>query len=71
MEAIINRKMGFGTIGGVIKPNKEILAIVLKNIKSGTAKLLIDTDDTLMYRLEDNKPKLHPIMEQALKPFMP
>ena len=71
MKAIINRKENFGTLNGVITKNEEIRKIVNQHLKKGNAKLLVDTEDTLMYDLlEENKvSNMHPIFEQALKPF--
>lgn len=71
MKAIINRTSNFGTLNGVITKNEEIRKVVNQHLKQGTAKLLVDTEETLMYELGEQKPnsKLHPIFEQALKPF--
>lgn len=49
--AIINRTTNFGTLNGVIKTNTEIKKLVFKNLKEGTAKKLVDTEETLMYKL--------------------
>jgi hypothetical protein len=49
--AIINRGMIFGSLNGVLTPNAQVLSIVNKHIKQGTAKLVCDTEDTLMYKL--------------------
>lgn len=49
--AIINRNKKFGTLNGVIKLNSEINSLIFKALKAGTAKKLIDTDETLMYEL--------------------
>lgn len=71
MKAIINRKANFGTLNGVIRRNEDILEVINRHLKDGTAKLLIDTEDTLMYQLGEQKPdsNMHPVFEQALKPF--
>ena len=71
MKAIINRTKTFGTLNGVITKNEEIRKVVNQHLKQGTAKLLVDTEDTLMYELCEQKPNsnMHPIFEQALKPF--
>jgi hypothetical protein len=71
MKAIINRNQTFGTLNGVILKNEEIRTVVNKSLKEGKAKLLIDTEDTLMYELGESKPNsnLHPIFAEALKPF--
>ena len=70
MKAIINRDGNFGTLDGVIIKNDKIRTLVNKYIKSGTAKKLIDTETTLMYDLgEKPTSNMHPIFEQALKPF--
>jgi len=71
MKAIINRKAEFGTLNGVISKNEEVRKIVAQHLKQGAAKLLVDTEETLMYELSEQKEKsnMHPIFEQALKPF--
>jgi hypothetical protein len=67
MKAIINRELTHGTLNGVITPNTEIRKVVNQHLKNGTAKCLIDTEETLMYELSTSN--MHPIFEQALKPF--
>ena len=52
MKAIINRTKTFGTIDGVIKKNEEILKLINQHLKKGTAKLYVDTEETLMYILK-------------------
>ena len=69
MKALINRTANFGTINGVITKNEEIRKVVTQHLKQGTAKLLVDTEETLMYELGEQKTSMHPIFEQALKPF--
>ena len=71
MKAIINREQNFGTLNGVITKNDEIRKVVNQHLKQGTAKLLVDTEETLMYELGEQKTNsnMHPIFEQALKPF--
>ena len=71
MKAIINRTANFGTLNGVITQNEEIRKVVTQHLKQGTAKLLVDTEETLMYELGEQKPNsnMHPIFEQVLKPF--
>lgn len=95
MKAIINKGENFGTLDGVIKSNYEIRTLINHHLKAGTAKKIVDTENTLMYdlscnhdattiignnfecmkcglkvKLEENKTSnLHPIFEQALKPF--
>lgn len=94
MKAIINRTANFGTLNGVITKNEKIRKVVNQHLKQGTAKLLVDTEETLMYELGEQKSNsnydtsatalcsfmnsqdeqkssspLHPIFEQALKPF--
>ncbi len=51
MIAIINRNSTFGTLNGVITKNEEIRKIINENLKKGEAKLLTDTEDTLMYKI--------------------
>jgi hypothetical protein len=69
MKAIINRQLNFGTLNGVITKNEEIRTIISKYLKQGNAKLIIDTDETLMYILTEEKSNLHPIFAEALNPF--
>jgi hypothetical protein len=71
MKAIINRTQTFGTLNGVIAKNEEIRSVINHHLKQGTAKLLVDTEETLMYELGEQKPNsnMHPIFEGALKPF--
>jgi len=71
MKAIINREQNFGTLNGVITKNDEIRKVVNQHLKHGTAKRLVDTAETLMYELVEQKHNsdMHPIFEQALKPF--
>ena len=66
-----NREEQFGTIDQVLTPNKDVHTFILKHLKAGTAKLLIDTEHTLMYRITINETQsnLHPRFEQALSPF--
>ena len=51
MKAIINRTANFGTLNGVITKNDEIRKVINQHLKQGTAKLLVDTEETLMYEL--------------------
>ena len=51
MNAIINRTQKFGTLNGVITKNEEIMRVVFQHLKQGTAKLLVDSEETLMYKL--------------------
>ena len=51
MKAIINRQSNFGTLNGVITKNDEIRKVVNEHLKQGTAKLFVDTEETLMYEL--------------------
>jgi hypothetical protein len=71
MKAIVNIGQTFGTLNGVITKNEEIRKVINQHLKQGTAKLLVDTEETLMYELGEQKPNsnLHPIFEQALSPF--
>ena len=71
MKAIINREQNFGTLNAVITKNDEIRKVINQHLKQGTAKLLVDTEETLMYELGEQKPNsnMHPIFQQALKPF--
>jgi len=51
MKAIINRQQNFGTLNGVITKKSEIMKVVFQHLKTNTAKLLVDTEETLMYEL--------------------
>lgn len=72
MKAIINRQQNYGTLNGIITKNDEIRRVVNQHLKQGTAKLLVDNEETLMYELGEQKPisNMHPIFEQVLKPFL-
>ena len=50
--AIINRTVNYGTLNNVITKNEEIRKVINEHLKQGKAKLIIDTDETLMYILE-------------------
>lgn len=50
-KAIINRNLQFGTLDGVIMENSKILKIIIDAIKKNAAELIIDTNETLMYNL--------------------
>lgn len=52
IKAIINRKENFGMLAGVLTLNSDIRKIVNLKLKEGNAKLIIDTEDTLMYDLK-------------------
>lgn len=67
MKAIINRNQNYGTIDGVFAKNSEIQSIINKHLKTGTAKKLVDTDDTLMYELTEPSCDLHPVFKNIFK----
>ena len=69
MKAIINREQTFGTLNGVITKNDEIRKVVNQHLKQGTAKLLVDTEETLMYELGEQKPN-YDTSATALASFM-
>lgn len=50
-KVIICRGETFGTINGVVAKNSEIQCMVIKHLKAGTARKVLDTDTTLMYEL--------------------
>lgn len=52
MKIIINRQSEFGTLNGVITKNSQLHSLVNKGLKNGTAKKLIDNEETLMYEIE-------------------
>ena len=54
MKAIINRTENSGTLNGVFTKNEEIRKVVNQHLKQGTAKLLVDTEETLMYELGED-----------------
>lgn len=53
MKAIITNGEKFGTLKGVITLNSEIRKIVVAKLKEGKAIKLIDTDEILMYELQE------------------
>jgi hypothetical protein len=52
MKAIINRGSSFGQLDKAITSNSNVLREIVKHLKADKAKLLLDTDHTLMYELE-------------------
>jgi len=54
MKAIINRQSDFGTLDGIITKNTIILHVINECLKKGIAKKVIDTENTLMYILDNN-----------------
>jgi hypothetical protein len=50
-KAIINRNETFGTLNGVITKNSEIMSLIHKHLKQGTATKVVDSEHTLMYEL--------------------
>ena len=52
VRAIINRTKEHGTLDGVILKNEEIRKLINQHLKKGTAKLFVDTEETLMYILK-------------------
>lgn len=52
MKAIIIRNSQFGTLDGIITLNSVLRTLIFKHLKSGTATLLIDTEETLMYDIQ-------------------
>jgi len=52
MKIIINRQSEFGTLNGVITKNCELQSLVTKGLKNGTARKIIDNEQTLMYKIE-------------------
>lgn len=52
MNAIINRGQTYGLLNDKICLNEEIIKIVSLYLKVGKARLVLDTDDTLMYKLD-------------------
>lgn len=70
MKAIINRSGAFGTLNGVITKNSEIQALINQNLKTGTAKKLVDTETTLMYELDElPNSNLHPVFQGIFNAF--
>lgn len=54
MRAIVNKGLMFGMLNGVATLNSEINKVVANYLKNGRATLLLDSEDTLMYDLEDS-----------------
>lgn len=54
MKAIINRESEFGTLNGIITKNTIIMQVINECLKKGIAKKIIDTENTLMYILNNN-----------------
>lgn len=50
--AIINRGKVFGTLFGKLVKNSEIHSVIFEAIKQGKAKKLVDTECTLMYKID-------------------
>ena len=69
MRAIVNKNEKFGMLNGIITHNEDIIKVINQYLKQGNAKLLIDTEDTLMYKLTEPKSNLHPVFKKALNPF--
>lgn len=57
MKAIINRLEKFGTIDGVITKNDDIRKLIHQHLKKGSASLIVDTEETLMYELKQESIK--------------
>jgi len=51
-KVIINRGENFGTLDGQIVANEVLWRMIFKALKSNTAKLLCDTDTTVMYQID-------------------
>lgn len=49
--AVINKGKKFGTIDNYCFTTDKILSIVNKYLKQGRANLIVDTEDTLMYKI--------------------
>ncbi len=50
---VINRGLQFGTLNGVFTLNSELQKLVNKALKDGKAKKLVDTENTLMYKITE------------------
>ncbi len=50
---VINRGLQFGTLNGVFTLNSELQSMVVKALKAGKAKKLVDTENTLMYKITE------------------
>ena len=53
MKAIIYNNTKFGLLNGIITANSDIIIIVNEYLLNKKAKLILKTDDTLIYRLKD------------------
>ena len=51
VRVIMDKNSGYGTINNVVTPNNECISLVIKFLKKGNAKLIIDTNDTIMYHI--------------------
>lgn len=51
-KVIVNRGENFGTLDGEIVANEVLWHMIWNALKSGTAKLLCDTDTTVMYEID-------------------
>lgn len=51
MKAIVNRNQTYGTLNGVMTENTTVRKEINSKLREGKAKLLIDTEETLMYEL--------------------
>jgi hypothetical protein len=51
MKVIINRGQSFGTIDGVITETEKIYKLINVHLKAGTARLIVDNNETLMYSI--------------------
>jgi hypothetical protein len=50
---VINRGLKFGALDGVFTLNSELQSMVVKALKAGKAKKLVDTENTLMYKITE------------------
>jgi hypothetical protein len=55
MKAIINRGSKFGYLDGKFLKNEKVHDAIYIHLKKGTAKKIIDTENTLMYILGNQK----------------
>jgi len=55
MLLIYNRNSQLGSINGKIAFNRDVMLLIADGLKKGIATKLVDTNETLMYRIENTK----------------
>ncbi|RTL20300.1 MAG: hypothetical protein EKK55_17995 [Rhodocyclaceae bacterium] len=57
---IVNKMTKFGTIDGVWTENDELMNLFVLHSRQGTAKIIVDTSETLMYKFVQQDNPLSP-----------